>query len=368
MATNIIDDYNSKPMTSPDEEFHQFISKFLMVLVGGEEAPLRSHPPGGRAVGKAGLRIARSAQPQQHPLRILRGRQRQRPGRIDPEPLRAGRAAGGDHVQRRGAGKPHQHPDRRGLGRSRPSTIPPAAPGSSAADVVIIGAGPAGLSAAVYAASEGLHTVVVEREAMGGQSGMSARIRNYLGFPTGIPGGELSYRAYQQAWLFGAEFIFTLEATDLQMRGDERVVTLSDGIGDSRPGGDPGDGGDLSPAEDPQSRKIDRRGCVLWRSRHRRPGDERQSRLCDRRRKLSRAGRVAPGQVRRAGHPGGEREIIVAENVGLPVQGNRRLGQHRGAPEFRAAGRRRRSTAGVVVAARPGQPVASKRFRRRPYL
>jgi thioredoxin reductase (NADPH) len=96
-------------------------------------------------------------------------------------------------------------------------------------DVVIIGAGPAGLSAAVYAASEGFHTVVVEREALGGQSGMSSRIRNYLGFPTGIPGDELSFRAYQQAWLFGTEFTFTLDATALLARGDERVVSLSNG-------------------------------------------------------------------------------------------------------------------------------------------
>jgi thioredoxin reductase (NADPH) len=95
--------------------------------------------------------------------------------------------------------------------------------------VVIIGAGPAGLSAAVYAASEGFQTVVLEREAMGGQSGMSARIRNYLGFPTGIPGDELSLRAYQQAWLFGSEFIFTLDATDLKKQGDELVVKLSNG-------------------------------------------------------------------------------------------------------------------------------------------
>jgi thioredoxin reductase (NADPH) len=101
--------------------------------------------------------------------------------------------------------------------------------GDRIADVVIVGAGPAGLSAAVYAASEGFQTLVLEREAMGGQSGMSARIRNYLGFPTGIPGDELAYRAYQQAWLFGAKFTFTLDAAALEVRGDERVVVLSNG-------------------------------------------------------------------------------------------------------------------------------------------
>jgi thioredoxin reductase (NADPH) len=94
---------------------------------------------------------------------------------------------------------------------------------------MIVGAGPAGLSAAVYGASEGLQTVIVEREALGGQAGMSSRIRNYLGFPMGISGGELATRAYQQAWLFGANFIFTQEAVGLEARGNERVVRLSDG-------------------------------------------------------------------------------------------------------------------------------------------
>src|SRR5690606_25780076 len=73
-------------------------------------------------------------------------------------------------------------------------------------DLAIIGAGPAGLSAAVYAASEGLRTIVIERGAIGGQAGTSTLIRNYLGFPTGISGFELARRAREQAWLFGAEF------------------------------------------------------------------------------------------------------------------------------------------------------------------
>jgi len=100
---------------------------------------------------------------------------------------------------------------------------------SQTVDVMIVGAGPAGLSAAVYGASEGLQTVIVEREALGGQAGTSSRIRNYLGFPMGISGGELATRAYQQAWLFGATFIFTQEAVGLETRGNERVVRLSDG-------------------------------------------------------------------------------------------------------------------------------------------
>jgi len=97
-------------------------------------------------------------------------------------------------------------------------------------DLVIIGAGPAGLAAAVYAASEGLDTIVVEREAVGGQAGTSSLIRNYLGFPRGITGSELAQRAYEQAWLFGTRFVFARAAARLEVRGPHRVVTLSDGI------------------------------------------------------------------------------------------------------------------------------------------
>ena len=70
-------------------------------------------------------------------------------------------------------------------------------------EVAIVGAGPAGLTAAVYAGSEGLRTLVIERHVVGGQAGASSLIRNYLGFPRGISGAELTQRAYQQAWLFG---------------------------------------------------------------------------------------------------------------------------------------------------------------------
>lgn len=96
-------------------------------------------------------------------------------------------------------------------------------------DLAIIGAGPAGLAAAVYAASEGLKTVVIEREAVGGQAGTSSLIRNYLGFPTGLSGNELARRAYEQAWLFGAKFIFARSAVSLEERHDCKVIKLSDG-------------------------------------------------------------------------------------------------------------------------------------------
>jgi thioredoxin reductase (NADPH) len=102
-------------------------------------------------------------------------------------------------------------------------------PGELQCDVAIVGAGPAGLAAAVYAASEGLSTIVIEREVVGGQAGSSVLIRNYLGFPRGISGAELMQRAYQQAWLFGAKYVFAREVTGLSRAGARRIVTLSDG-------------------------------------------------------------------------------------------------------------------------------------------
>jgi thioredoxin reductase (NADPH) len=95
-------------------------------------------------------------------------------------------------------------------------------------DTIIIGAGPAGLATAVYSASEGLSTLVVEKEAVGGQAGTSSLIRNYLGFPRGISGGDLAFRAFRQSWLFGTSFLFG-EATALRQEGPDLYVTLSDG-------------------------------------------------------------------------------------------------------------------------------------------
>lgn len=82
-------------------------------------------------------------------------------------------------------------------------------------DLLLVGAGPAGLAAAVYAASEGVRTLVVEREAVGGQAGTSSLIRNYLGFSRGLSGAELAQRGYQQAWVFGARFVLTREVEQL---------------------------------------------------------------------------------------------------------------------------------------------------------
>jgi thioredoxin reductase (NADPH) len=96
-------------------------------------------------------------------------------------------------------------------------------------DLAIIGGGPAGLAAAVYGASEGLHTVIVEREAPGGQAGMSSRIENYLGFPTGLSGGDLARRAVVQAQRFGVEILAPQEAVSVRTEGSYRIIKLADG-------------------------------------------------------------------------------------------------------------------------------------------
>jgi thioredoxin reductase (NADPH) len=96
-------------------------------------------------------------------------------------------------------------------------------------DVVIVGGGPAGLGAAVYAASEGLRTVLVERQATGGQAGQSSRIENYLGFPDGVTGTQLTDRARRQAHKFGAEILTTRDVIGLDVRASSRAVRFADG-------------------------------------------------------------------------------------------------------------------------------------------
>ncbi|SFU07370.1 thioredoxin reductase (NADPH) [Geodermatophilus amargosae] len=102
-------------------------------------------------------------------------------------------------------------------------------PSLSDYDLVVLGAGPAGLAAGVYGASEGLGTLLLEARAIGGQAGTSSMIRNYLAFPRGISGGELAHRAWEQATLLGAEFVFTHQVTALTTAGGGHALVLTDG-------------------------------------------------------------------------------------------------------------------------------------------
>src|SRR5690606_24613666 len=96
-------------------------------------------------------------------------------------------------------------------------------------DLVVVGAGPAGLAAAVYGASEGLRTAVLEREAPGGQAGLSSRIENYLGFPNGLSGADLARRALDQAKRLGADVLAPTNAVRLSCRDQYRLLELEDG-------------------------------------------------------------------------------------------------------------------------------------------
>ena len=96
-------------------------------------------------------------------------------------------------------------------------------------DLVVVGAGPAGLAAAVYGAADGLHTLLIEREAPGGQAGRSSRIENYLGFPVGLSGGDLARRAIAQARRFGVEILAPQEVKSVRVQGPTRLLSLEDG-------------------------------------------------------------------------------------------------------------------------------------------
>jgi thioredoxin reductase (NADPH) len=217
-----LDAYVVKPGPPPDERFHRFITEQLdewgrsnlpgleVVRVVGEEWSARSHelrellgrngvpfgfysadsPDGQRLVGESW------AAQNDLPAVVLYD------GRVlaDPSNSQVGEAIG---VQTK--------------------------PGAGRYDVTVIGAGPAGLAAAVYSASEGLSTVILEPEAIGGQAGTSSLIRNYLGFPTGVSGGDLAVRAYTQAWNFGAEYVYGSSATGLRAAGSQLTVTLAGG-------------------------------------------------------------------------------------------------------------------------------------------
>ena len=96
-------------------------------------------------------------------------------------------------------------------------------------DVIVVGAGPAGLAAAVYASSEGLSVLTIEKESIGGQAGSSSLIRNYLGFQRGVGGADLAQRAYQQAWVFGSRFLLMSEVESLRTEPDRHVLALAGG-------------------------------------------------------------------------------------------------------------------------------------------
>ncbi len=221
MALGRIDCYVLKPWCSPDELFHRTVAELVHEWS-------RSQPAGGGPIVLVGARqsprtsevrslLTRNGVP--HTFRLADADDGRAALARLPEGLELPVIVGLDG---RALGNPSN--DEVAASCGLPTTLV-----DRDVDVVIVGAGPAGLAAAVYAGSEGLRTLVVERETIGGQAGSSSLIRNYLGFARGISGAELTMRAYQQAWLFGVGFLMMREVTSLHAAGDRIVVSLSGG-------------------------------------------------------------------------------------------------------------------------------------------
>ena len=212
----------------------------------------------------------------------------------------------------------------------------------SECDVVIVGAGPAGLTAAVYAASEGLQTVVLEETVSGGQAGSSPMIRNYPGFAHGVSGHELTRRACEQAWMFGAHMVFAQPTAGLECRGDKHVVHLVDGHQIAAKAVIVATGiawrrlGRAAPGSAGRFRRF------LWRRRERDAGDGRPRRVRGGGRELGRPDRAASRAVCPPGDDAGAGRQPGSLDVGLPDPGDQGHRQHHGAPPHRGHRRPRR--------------------------
>jgi len=223
MALGQIDYYVLKPQGSPDELFHRTVAEFLFEWARAE-SPVQGEielvaEPGSRRTHELHDLLSRNGVPYAcHPPTSPAGRAlleeagredasvpvaRVRPGQILIDPSKVELAAA--------------------FGVSTELTE------EREFDVVVVGGGPAGLAAAVYASSEGMRALVVEREAIGGQAGSSSLIRNYLGFSRGVSGAELAQRAYQQAWVFGTSFLLMREVVELRPGERRHTLRTADG-------------------------------------------------------------------------------------------------------------------------------------------
>ena len=222
LALGQIDDYLTTPWGHPEEELYPRVTEMLSTWVRTTERP----------AFEAVKIIGEQWSPRSHELRDRLARNQVPLGFYPADSVEGRRLLGEAHLDGSRLpvvvlwdGRALVDPTMRDLARTVGGRIE-ADPGVY--DVAIVGAGPAGLAAAVYASSEGLRILIVEREAQGGQAGTSSRIRNYLGFPRGISGRDLARRATEQAWQFGATFIYN-EVCGLRTSEPQRVLTMADG-------------------------------------------------------------------------------------------------------------------------------------------
>ena len=220
IARGRIDHWLVRPAPPRDEQFHQAVASFLLEWAESQRsAPYTVDVVGETWAGRAyELRevLGRCALPHRFHLAdsdegksLLAGAgERRFPLLVMPD------------------GRVLEDPTDVDIARAAGTTIEP---DGDLYDLVIVGNGPAGLSAGVYGASEGLRTLVIDSGGLGGQATSSSSIRNYLGFPRGISGGNLARRAYEQAWVLGARFAFMQRVTDLRRERDATVLELAHG-------------------------------------------------------------------------------------------------------------------------------------------
>jgi thioredoxin reductase len=226
VALGKIDHWVTCPVQSPDEDFHESITRFLgewrrrhgggfePVQVIGEQWSARSLELRD-AFSRNGIPIGF------YDAGSARGRQRLQELGAEPAELPV--------VVVRFGGRQSVLNDPSNLEIADAFGLMTPIPDGELFDVAVVGAGPAGLATAVYASSEGLKTVVVEREAIGGQAGTSAMIRNYPGFAQGVSGSRLAFEAYTQAWFFGTTFVFMRQLEGLAREDGHYQLRLSDG-------------------------------------------------------------------------------------------------------------------------------------------
>jgi thioredoxin reductase (NADPH) len=221
MALGQIDYYLMKPWRSPDEFFHRTISEFIHEW-SRHDTTVRQE-----------VEVVARWSPRTHELVSLLARNGV-PHAFHPCDSEAGRRLLADHgigdtdkpVVFLMGGQPLVDPtneqlaDKYGVATSLGD--------ERQFDLIIVGAGPAGLAASVYGASEGLRTLTIEREAIGGQAGASSLIRNYLGFSRGVSGADLAQRAYQQAWVFGTRFLLMQAVSGIRFEDGRHIVEIGD--------------------------------------------------------------------------------------------------------------------------------------------
>jgi thioredoxin reductase (NADPH) len=223
-AINVVDldHYLLKPWDPPEEKLYPVIDSLIEMWLGSDDQPVQRTQVVGHRWSARSFEVRDFLARNSVPYRWLSSE--------EPEGQRLLAAAGVDVTRIPLVVTPEGDslvdP---GIGEVAAKVGLSTTPATDFYDIVIVGGGPAGLGAAVYAASEGLRTVLVERRATGGQAGQSARIENYLGFPDGVTGTQLTDRARRQAHKFGAEILTARDVVGLDVRASSRAVRFADG-------------------------------------------------------------------------------------------------------------------------------------------